>query len=185
MKKFFTLIEVIVVLGVLGFIIPTIFIIVFTISREQLKINSITEIKRQGDFIVNNISNLIKNNAISIHNSIPPNQSNIVCYNANYSSDLELYFKDQNDNWFRIFYNNNKISSSSAITTIDLNSNSTKIYNFSIGCQSGSFYSAPIVNLSFDICYKGNQTDCININESTASLHYQTKIKLRNYYIDY
>ncbi len=182
MKKFFTLIEVIVVLGVLGFIIPTIFIIVFTISREQLKVKAITEVKRQGDFIINNISNLIKNNAISIHSSVPPNLSNIVCFDSDFNNNSELVFEDLNTQWFKIYLNNDKISSSSALSIINLNSNSTKIYNFSIGCQSGNFYSAPIVNLSFDICYKGNKTDCITDSiESTATLHYQTKIKLRNY----
>ncbi|GAB4219137.1 MAG: hypothetical protein Fur009_3760 [Candidatus Microgenomates bacterium] len=183
MKQNFTLVETIVVLGVLGLIIPTIFIIVFTISREQIKTNSLSIVKRQGDYIIENISNLIKNNAVSIHNQFPPDETNIVCFNSgNYSSNTDLVFEDKEGNWFRINYDGNKISSQSSTLTVDLNSEVTKINNFSISCETGTFYSPPSVALSFDICYKGSSSDCVlnNIEES-VNLHYQTKIKLRNY----
>ncbi|MCS6956230.1 MAG: hypothetical protein NZM02_00050 [Patescibacteria group bacterium] len=184
MKKTFTLIETIIVIGVLGLFIPTIFIIIFTLSREQLKINRLSLIKREGDYLINNLSLLIKNNAYSIHSSDPPDDLNIVCNKEEVFSSLEkLIFKDKDNNWFKISLNNDKISSYSSINnqSLFLNSNKIKIYNFSISCQNSSFYSSPIINLNFDICYKGSKNNCISTQEEIANLHYQTKIKLRNY----
>lgn len=185
MKKYFTLIETIVVLGILGFFIPLIFNIIFTISREQIKVNRLSLIKKEGDYVVNNISNLIKNYALYIYSSDPPDDSNIVCNQEGVFSSLDkIVFKDKNNDWFKIFLNDNKISSysSSINKTFDLNSNKVKIYNFSIGCENNFNYSSSIVDLGFDICYKGNNSDCVNNNlEQFSNLRYQTKIKLRNY----
>lgn len=185
MKKTFTLIETIVTLAILGLITPIIFTIIFVISREEIKTKKLSQIKREGDYIINNISYLIKNSAVSIHSSSPPDETNIICNNESFIlSFLGLNFKDKQNNWFRLFLNNNKISSYSSIinSSLDLNSNNVKIYNFSIACENNSTYSSAIVSINFDICYKGSKSDCsLNSQEDPPPLHYQTKIKLRNY----
>lgn len=184
MKKLFTLIETIIVLGILGIATPIILTIVFIILKEEIKIKSLNQIKREGDYVLNTISYLIKNSAVSIHSSSPPDDTNIICNLQNNYSASELVFKDKLSNWFKISLSNDKISSYSSINnlTTDLTSNNVKIYNFSINCQNNSPYSAPLVSIEFDICYKGKKIDCsYNLQEDPPSLHYQTKIKLRNY----
>jgi len=187
-KKSFTLIETIVVVAILGLVTPLIFSIIFGLVREQTKVFKISQVKKEGDYILNVVSNLIKNNALSIHSDDPPSDANEKCkiietYN---STNNKLIFKDKEDYWFRIFWDqtNEKISSYSSSTTnpIDLNSTTVLIENFQIGCDKTSLYSPAIVSLNFDICYKTSAGNCISARpEETASLHYQTKIKLRNF----
>ncbi|MCX7956067.1 MAG: hypothetical protein N2593_03135 [Patescibacteria group bacterium] len=186
MKKLFTLIEIIIVLGVLGFFLPIIFSIIFTISRESIKIDRISLIKRQGDYIINELSLLIKNYALNIYSSEPPIDTFLICKNSDdfFISSEKMIFEDKEKNWFKIYLNGDKISSYSSFLdkNIHLNTNDTKIYNFFISCENKSFYSSPIVNIRFNICYKGNSNDCIlNSQEEISDFLYQTKIKLRNY----
>lgn len=183
MKKNFTLVETIVVLGVISLFLPLFFNIIFIITREQMKINSLIIVKREGDYLINSISNLVRNYAFYIHSSDPPSEQNLVCdQNNNYSSNTQLTFRTKDNHWFRIFLNNDKIASysSSQNTTFNLNSDKTRIYNFSINCDNSSFFSFPIVNIGFDICYKGTDSQCSLTNEEFVNLRYQTRIKLRN-----
>lgn len=192
LKNGFTLIETIVVIVIIGLVMPAIFAIIFGLVREQTKIYRLSQVKREGDNILNIISTLSKNDAQSIHSDDPPTDLNEICkivekYPPDGSPNIDsLIFKDKLDNWFSILWSNtdNKISfySSVTTTTVDLNSNSVIIDNFSIGCDRNSVYSPAIVPLTFDICYKTSSGDCSSPTpEETARLHYQTKIKLRNF----
>ena len=149
----FTLIEVIVSLAVIGLVIPAIFSIVFVLMNQQAKIQRLKIIKQEGDYILNHISNQIKNNAIGviIDNTSPPPEPN-----HNYDADpisncgsvanddgSNFYFIDKgknfevgrNDfnNWFKYVLSvDNKISSQSSTTTpvsdpIFLNSDNVRI----------------------------------------------------------
>jgi len=181
-KKSFTLIETIVVIAVIGLTIPAIFAIIFGLVREQTKIYRLSEVKRQGDFVLNNISVLIRNNALSVHSASPPTVANEKCSIVeSYSSSSSLYFIDQNDNWFGFSLSNNKVSSVSA-TPVDLTSLKVIVSNLTIGCQKTALYSPAIVSLYFDICYRTGAGTCTSSRpEELATLHYQTKIKLRNF----
>ncbi|MBW7960439.1 type II secretion system protein [Patescibacteria group bacterium] len=186
--KSFTLIETIVVIAVLGLVLPLIFVIIFALVREQSKLFRLSQVKREGDFILNTTTLLIRNNAVSLHSDNPPEQSNQVCSNSDLftSSNGRLTFKDDRNDWFRIMWDpdSEKISSYSSSTkkTVDLNTPSTLIENFTIGCSQNSIYSPASVNIGFDICYKSLNNDCIGEGqEETALLHYQTNIRLRNF----
>ena len=185
-KKGFTLIETIVVLVVLSLTIPTIFAIIFGIVRQQTKIYRLSKVKEEGDFILNTTATLVKNSALSIHSGNPPSDANEECASSgeSYSSTSRLFFKDQEGDWFRILLSSDKISSysSSTTTSVFLNSGKTIVSGLSIGCDRVADYSPPVVNLSFDICYVVSTGNCTSTRpEETASLHYQTKIKLRNF----
>lgn len=186
-KKSFTLIETIVVISVVSLITPLIFSIIFGLARQQTKIYRLSQVKREGDYILNTVSVLIKNNAYSIYYPEPPIDDNERCKDVEtFTSENRLIFKDKKEDWFRIEWNqaNEKISSYSSSTnkTIDLNSSSVLINNFLISCSRKSLYSPPTVNISFDACYKTSTGKCTsNVIEETAILRYQTKIKLRNF----
>ena len=170
-RRSFTLIETIVVIAVIGLVLPTIFAIIFTVLQQQNKVYRMTTIKREGDYTLNIISNLIRNNARHIYSSISPDIE--VCQQIESTSPSEnLFFRDKDNQWFGFAFSYNKISSSSAALTTDLNSSKTIVSNFSISCQKTADYSSPTVSLSFDICFN---------NESGSCMHYQTKIKLRNF----
>ena len=187
MKKGFTLIETIVVIAVIGITLPVLFAIILTLMRQQLKINRLSEIKREGDYISSTLENTIKDRAVSIHSGLPVNDTTKICEDAlSFSSPTtNLYFLDKNRNWFGYQFSGNILASESADLvnpSIDLNSSKILISNFSISCSRNTVYSAQSVQFSFDVCYDTGLPDCATTRpEEITSLHYQTRIKLRNY----
>jgi len=182
-KKCFTLIEMIVVIATIGLVLPALFSIIFSILQQQVKIQRLSIVKREGDYVLNVIENTIRNYGESIHSATPPTESNKICQ----SSSLEnaSYFKDKFGNWFRFYLNTtNSISSESSVLnnglpgSVSLNSSQTKITNFSIQCYRTSLYSPPVVNISFTIEYN---TTSLRVEEKVTPLTYQTKVKLRSY----
>lgn len=188
MKKCFTLIETIVVIAVIGITLPVLFAIILTLMRQQLKINRLSEIKREGDYISSVLENTIKDRAVSIHSGLPVNDTTIVCESANSSSNSSatiLYFLDKSKNWFGYQFTGNTLASESADLinpSIDLNSSKIFVSAFSISCSRNTVYSAQSVQFSFDVCYDTGLPNCATTRpEEINSLHYQSRIKLRNY----
>jgi prepilin-type N-terminal cleavage/methylation domain-containing protein len=179
MKKGFTIIETIVVIAVIGITLPVLFAIIFTLMRQQLKINRLSEIKREGDYVSSVIENTIKDRAVSIHSNLPVNDSTKICEEAlSFSSpDANLYFLDKNKNWFGYQFSGNTLSSESANLvnpSINLNSSKIIILNFSINCTRNTVYTAQSVEFSFDVCYDTGLPDCATTRpEEVTSLHYQ------------
>lgn len=184
-RKSFTLIEIIVVISVVALVIPAVFAIVFGILRQQTKIYRLSLVKKEGDFILNIIGATIRNNALAIYSSTPPDDTNGVCQIVeSYPASSSLFFQDQWGNWFGFSESSNSVASSASVlgSPLVLNSEKTLISNFSIGCDRLVTYSPAIVSLSFDICYSTGAGSCASSRpEETANLHYNTKIKLRNY----
>jgi prepilin-type N-terminal cleavage/methylation domain-containing protein len=185
MKKGFTLIETIVVVAVIGLTIPILFAILFTLMRQQVKIYQLSQIKREGDYIINIIDNTIRNRAVIIYKSDTIIDSNIVCndlvpaYPPLLSGTTvdKLYFLDKNNVWFGFKQIGTIIYSSSVTSDVSLTSSKTGISGFSISCNRNTVYSPPSVSISFNISY--NTTS--GRPEETTSMYYQTRIKLRNY----
>jgi type II secretory pathway pseudopilin PulG len=184
MKRSFTLIETIVVVAVIGLTLPVLFAIIFTLMRQQVKIYRLSQVKREGDYVINLMENTIRSRAVTIHSGVP-SDANIVCKDAGIPSASSLYFLDEDKQWFGYLFNSNSIASKSADLThpsIDLISSKTVVSNFSISCSRSSLYSPASILLSFDICYNtGSGCTSIRPEEITSILHYQTRIKLRNY----
>ncbi len=183
-KKGFTLIEMIVVVAIVGLVVPAIFAIIFGIIREQTKINRLVTVKGEGDYILNIVANTIRNNAFSIHSATPPSDSNLVCNDTGTSDPGPLYFQDQHGEWFGFIINGETVSSESSalVESAMLNSQQTIITNFSLGCSRVNTFSAPVISIEFDICFMTDAGLCSSTRvEETAELHYQTKIKLRNF----
>ena len=188
-KKSFTFVETLVVMSVLGLIFPILFTTFFVILRQQLKINRLTEVKRQGDSIVRILEETIKNNAFKIYNNsdteicdaeglIP---EDIPAYFLNkYNSSFYLDYSDPN---LFISYEADPLSPAPAFTfpSGQLNSSKVLISSFSISCKREAQYTSPLVSINFSICYNINETCNSAKPEETAMLEYQTNIKLRTY----
>lgn len=184
MKKGFTLIEIIVVVGIISILIPTIFAVFFLIAQQNLRLARFSEVNRQGNFAINTIEDLILKNAVSIHSAVPNNDANEnkICDIAT-SSQLyigDLYFKDKKGNhfYFDAIGTPAKIASQSSITNASAEIISPKVIvsNFSSKCKSAGF-SGALVNYSFDLCYNLNNS-CGEASEK-VSLHFGTTIFLR------
>lgn len=183
-KKGFTLIELVVVVAVVALVVPAIFAIIFGILREQTKIQKLSTVKSEGDYILNIVANTIRNNALTIHSASPPTSANEVCADASSANAGPIYFQDRLGGWFGFTSASNTVSSASSAlaSPVALNSQQTIIQNFSVSCVRVNTYSAPVVALEFDICFVTSGASCDSTRpEDTARLHYQTKIKLRNF----
>ncbi|PIY70331.1 hypothetical protein COY89_01780, partial [Candidatus Roizmanbacteria bacterium CG_4_10_14_0_8_um_filter_36_36] len=73
MKKWlaFTLIETVVVIGVIGLVLPVLFTILFVILQQQSKLNRLQQVKKNGDFVLSILEKTIKNRANSIYENTP------------------------------------------------------------------------------------------------------------------
>ena len=179
-KKSFTLIEMIVVIAVIAMTLPSIYAIVFGIAQQQTKIYRISKVKKEGDYLLNLVTNTIKNNAVSIHSSTPATDLNEICLLVESPAPAtSLYFLDSTNNWFGYSFASNIISSASSNLAVPIALNSTKILinNFTIGCEKTALFSSTNVLISYDIYYNSGAS---TRPEEIANLHYQTRIKIRN-----
>jgi len=191
MRKAFTLIETIVVVAVIGLTLPVLFAIIFAITRQQVKIYRLSQIKKEGDYLISVMENTIRDRAITIYKSDLIDDANIVCKVVeDYPSSPvdHLYFIDEDKQFFGYKIDVNKVASAAVDLvsgdpyTVDLTSGKTLVSNFSISCSRSSIYSPASISLSFDVCYDTGLPNCATTRpEEIASLHYQTRIKLRNY----
>lgn len=177
MKKSFTLIEMIVVIGVIGMALPIFFTIILAIFQQQTRIYALQEIKRQGDDIITSINNTVKNSAMEIYSerTFSNQKCNLATApNNTFSSSTgtDFFFKDRLGNWFNFYLNGTtNIASNSATTPIIFNNDKVTISNFSISCYRRGIYASPVVSLNFTV----------NYGATTTSLNYKTKVKLRSY----
>lgn len=191
--KGFTFVELIVVMGILIMIMPILFGIVMVLSRQQVKVYRLSQVKREGDYALNLIENTIRNYATGIYadqsfseddaDADPPITTNRLCDNSSEDTVYPgtTYFRDRFDNWFRYTVSSDTLSSSSAVlgTPLALTSNKVNISNLSITCRLSSDFSSSIILIKFDVNYNYGATITPSVFED-ASLHYTTRIKLRN-----
>ncbi len=178
-NKGFTLIEMLVVVGVVALILPAVFAMIFSILRQQSKLYALQEIKRQGDFVLNNIRTNLKNSAVTVHTATPPTDSNLICNLASAPSTVPLFFKDRFNNYFSYALSGDLIASNSSVpsATTSLTNNRVKVVALSISCSRNATFSPPIVSISYTVQYNTNSTR----PEDTASFTYQTKMQLKSY----
>ena len=182
-KKGFTFLEVMVAVGVIAVTLPSLFAVLYVVLKQEAKVLRLSEVKRQGDYALNVMEVILRNNAAAIYSdqalltercAAPGATDSIVNGSGNF------YFKDRNSNYLRFYFNANKISSGSATTNGDITSNKVMIQNFTLTCRRPGVYSSSVVGVSFDICYQNTAGNCSGRVEEQASMHYQTSIKLRN-----
>ena len=174
-------------IAVIGLVLPVVFSLIFAIVQQQLKIYRISEAKRQGDYIINYMETNIRNNAVAIYSDsgftteLCPASSGEGSSSANNGSSF--YFKHKDGTYFQYDGSGTQISVKTTSTPggTNITTSKTRVDNFSIKCTRSAQYSAPFINLSFDICYNNNASCATSGRvEEVASLTYKTNIKLRN-----
>lgn len=177
----------VVVIGIMSIALPTLYAIFFLILQQQIRIVRLSEVKNQGQFVINTIESLVRKNTASIYSDsgYTTRVCAVVVPAVPLSSETNpdttsLYFKDKQGNSFYFDPGGSpeKIASKSAGSSIDLTSTKVIVSNFVTSCTV-SGYSSPVVTVSFDICYN---TDVISpscgTNSEKASLNFQTTIAL-------
>lgn len=189
-KNSFTFIETLVVISVIGLIFPVVISILFVILQQQMKIFRLTEVKRQGDQIVNVLENAIKNNAYNIYDG-PIEICEADTANPFPHSGTPTSFRDKYNSEFSINYATPNLSISYPLPPPpaptfsfaqgQLNSSRIIIESYSISCNRAAIYSEPLVSVNFTICYNISGSCVSTRPEETAVLEYQTSIKLRSF----
>ena len=178
----FSLIELLVVIGIISFTLPVMFSLFFASLQSQTKVLILQEVKRNGDSALDIIGNLIKSRGYAIYSdqALTTEVCSTKTGTQTASSSATVYFTDPDGASFYFAPNGTKIASYSAIINpnpYDLTNNRVVVSNFSISCNRTSSLSPPLVSISFSI----NQPTTDTRQEQRATLNYQTKIKLRSY----
>ena len=169
----FTLVEVAIVLTIISILLPAGFALFIANLRAQTKILTLQEVKRNGDLALDTMETLIKAKATRIENS----SGAAVCTTAGSSYSGDLYFIDDDGESFTFYWENDRIASESASTTY-LTTDDVVVYNnFTIECKRESTFTPPLISVFFQV----DQALVTDRPEESASLVYQTKIRLRNY----
>ncbi len=185
-QKGFTLIEALVVVGIIALVLPAVFAIIFAIVREQAKVYALKQVKREGDFVISSMENTIRGYAAGIYNSQSLNQEecnpNALGQQNPYPTTLgdngnAFYFKDYNGNWLHYYLNGNSIASSSAVfSPTNITTSQIRVSSFQLQCNRTAQFSTPIITVSFQIALPSS-----SFQENFAQLQYQTQIKMKNY----
>lgn len=177
----FTLIEFLVVLGVISIMLPAIFTLFFTSITSQQKAKTIIKVKQNGDNAMSTMEYLIKNKAISIYDNIGANTKRCLTKGSTYNFGDEIAFEDISGNRFGFNLNitdtaSIKIASTSATSSLDLTGDAVTVTNMAFSCTSTSDTTSPIVSFEFTVAQKGSTLR----HENKSSLKYATSLKLRN-----
>lgn len=162
----------VVVIGIITVVLPTLYAIFFIVLRQQIKVIRLSEVQREGTFVVNMIESTIKKNALTIHSAVPPQDSNKVCAFAKNPASGDLYFKDKTASYFRFYQNGQTIVyyESNTPSTNIITSTNMVASNFSASCTITG-YSSPIVTMKFTL----------TSSDSQATLNFQSTVTLPMY----
>jgi len=182
-KKSFTLLEMLIVMTIVAIILPTVFAIVFVIMRQQVRIYRVIETRRQGDYILSYMKDRIIRSK-GIENTLGPvcDTSGFSFQTASADEGNDITLIDQNDAQYKFVQSGTNINfhDLSVVPNLvtPLNTSPVQIVadTFYIACFRRATYSSPLITISFDITYFD---PTVTAQEGTVTIHYQTKVKLR------
>lgn len=179
----FTLIEMLVVIGIVTIALPATFAIIFAIIRQQARVYALKQVKREGDFVLNKMEDNIRNNAVGIFNSSELNNEvcdqNLIAPTYGSDNGSEFYFKDKLGNWFQYYLNStDNIASQSTVLSqpVNLTTSTVRVNNFFISCNRTAAFSPPVIFISFNIVYSTAQ-----FQEQQVKIQYRTQVGMKNY----
>lgn len=174
-RKGFTLLEVIVVIGILAFTLPIVTIVLFIIVRQQLTVSRMTEVKRQGDQAIAVIQNVLTREVVSMYDSSVPTPSPVCA--ATTASPVDITsFKDGAGNLIRFTVDTGTLHvvRNGASEDITNPAKATVEGTISMQCVKSAAYTHPLVKISFSIVPAGNiarsETDATRMRFSTMTM---------------
>ncbi|MFO0703552.1 MAG: type II secretion system protein [Patescibacteria group bacterium] len=172
--KAFTLVEIIIVVAIMGVALQVLTGILFTIMRQQSAVIRFSNVKKEGDQVMERMKSEIYKRTINITDSagVP------VCVTSSESAANMTtgYFVDSTPISFRfsqsgnyIVYRNNGVNS-------NLNTSKTSISGLTVQCKRLGTYSNRLIMVSFTI-----QSSVVALaSEGNPTLRYNTLIMLKN-----
>lgn len=187
-QRGFTFLEVIIVLGIIGILLPIVFSVIFTISRQQNKIYRLAEVKQQGDYAMSYMKAYVSEYAEKIYNdsaltaevcktSTPPQNLHVSQTGNNF------YFHKENtlNDYFRFYVatDSSRLMLDDNGTEYNLTTSNVKIINDQIElvCIRKNNVTNPFVIISFGLYYSTNLQTARP--EDVAILNYKGVVHLR------
>ncbi len=183
-KKGFSLLEMIVVIGVLSIALPTLYAIFFIILQQQVRSVKLLEVKKQGTYVSDIMTTLIRTNTKNIYKS--DKVTKICAIGTTDSQSLSsMYFNDFSGNWFWFDEPSNNIASESAIgasPTVVTSLTSPNVMfpatsPIAFKCSSNG-YGTPIITVNYTLCYKDFQTGDCGTGDNLISLPFEITVSL-------
>lgn len=182
-ERAFTLIELVVVIGVIGVSLPVIFGLFFLTLQQQSKIYILQEVKKNGDYALNTIRSTIKQYGEKVTDSGYQNEICPVLPTPTPTPASTLYLVDKFGNRFKYFQTSttpSRIASESSTLGINnwyLTNDKVNVDSLGFTCYRTNPFSPPVVAVSFSV----SQAQTSAPHEEKASMTYTTKIKLKSY----
>lgn len=183
-RRSFTLIELIVAVGVIGFILPSVFNIFLTMIRQQLVLVSYQEMKQQGDSIQKNVKNILQNRAAYVTDSVYT--ATDICpliTTPTPTFSPQIYINDRDGYGIKLYQRTVSSVDTVASDSADINKVLTKTYyltspdviisDVGFSCYRVNDFSPPFISMNY-IVHKSTMF-------SEMTLPYTFKLKLRNY----
>lgn len=169
-KSGFTLIEILVVVGILGIIAVIGSNMFFTVFRGSTKTKVLTTVKQNGDYALSVIGRMVRNSSEILKNS-----DGQVCTLG--MKKIKIKNPDKGETEFaclEVGTVNGRIASNSAQITSD----EVKVDNCSFDCSSSGQFYPETVTISFTL---SQNIGAAPRPEEEASMDFKTTVSIRNY----
>lgn len=181
-KKGFSLIEMVIVVGVLGLVLPILFSIVFLIMQQQVRIYSLQEIKKQGDQAMLSMRSTMRQYAAIVADptTIPyPTMTDICPVFPTPTVPPQNYIYLYDKDGFRFYYgmSGTSIASNSADNGIVdqlLTNSNVSISGLQFNCYRTNEFSPPIISVNYRVTKAGS-------DPNPPHLDYATRFQLKSY----
>lgn len=182
-EKSFSLIEMVIVVGVIGLVLPILFAIVFLIMQQQVRIYSLQEVKKQGDEALFSIKNTVRQYGKTVSNPTLYPYPTIVDICPVYPTPmltpmpfLHVYDEDGVGFTYGLTPGDNIASNSAQnnITDLLLTGNTVTISNLEFNCFRTNQFSPPIISVNYRVTKAGTEPN-------PPYMNYGTKFQLKSY----
>ncbi len=192
-KKYgFTFIEMVVVIGVIGFALPALFAIIFSIARAQTKVQHLTEVKKQADSAIDTIKTTIREDVDGIFVEDTGSKIPVVCVDFSTNDGRDLYFHTSDGEYVQFYAASGQLVKKIGGTAEQpLTSEKVKVFIYrdpadpttifpeiELSCNQDAISSTPLVKIHFWAAYQGSTAS--TRPEDKAQLEYTIQVKPRN-----
>lgn len=176
----FTLLEMLIVISIIGIVIPMMMGLFIVNLRSYVRVKTLAEVKKNGDFALDNIEAKIRDNIWAIYSNesgtseICTTKSSLLTQNYYTTETGEMYFKKSDGVIFSLSINNNRLVYSQSSNDYDITSDNVIVDFLRLSCNRSSEFSSPIVTVEFTVESKQQSRA-----EDALSLNYYSKYKIR------
>ncbi len=174
-RRGMTLVEVVVVIGIISIALPALFSTLIVSTRQQVSISRINEVKNQGDSVLGVMTSRIKSNAnrLCVTSAADTSCVTEVCGSTTASPTDMNSFIDRASVLTRYYLKGTSIYESTGGTEKRLTNDLVKVNSLVIQCHKTSQTTRPIISIQYTVIAEplGNT----NVSER-ATLDYSTKI---------